>query len=107
MYISSGKKGYRAQAGYTLIGTLVSVSIIVLLLAIAVPHADQLMSSYYRSKNSQQLLLDIRRARSEALSNGVRGIVSVSDSGDSYSFGHQQLQLHLEKSITKIQKYSS
>ena len=81
----------RSMRGFTLLELLVVLFVIGLLVAIASPWLTQMKASFDRKNARQGFEVDLRRARSEALSKGVRVIISLAADGKSYTVGSDQL----------------
>ncbi|MCB0333338.1 MAG: GspH/FimT family protein [Bdellovibrionales bacterium] len=75
------------SGGFSILEMMVTVAIASLLAAAAIPQYVELQNSFERSMFIQQLDNDIRRARSEAQAQGMRGILAVSEEGTEYSIG--------------------
>ena len=85
------KNPLQSEAGYSVIEMVGVVSILSLLAVFAIPQVDVLMGSFDRQQARQQFALDIARARSEALAEGVRAVLSIDNDSESYSYGLDRL----------------
>lgn len=80
-----------SSSGFTLFEVLVALSLLAVVLAAAQPSLTELKASYDRSNASRSFEFDLRRARSEALSKGVRIIITLASNGRSYTVGQDML----------------
>jgi len=70
-----------------LVELLIVLLILTVILALAAPGVLAVINSYQRLTVQQQFRADVRRAKSEAILRGTRGILEVNPSGGEYSFG--------------------
>lgn len=77
----------RRQAGFTLLELLVAVSVFSILIAIALPVNRELTESNRRNQAVRDMRADIARAQVRSLETGSRGIFTITNSGQSYTFG--------------------
>lgn len=77
--------------GFTLLEVLVALTLFGVVLAAALPNLTEMKASFDRSNASKILEYDLRRARSEALSKGVRIIITLAADGRSYTVGEDML----------------
>ncbi len=77
--------------GFTLLETLVVILLMSLLAAFAAPAASAFNLSFYRRNAVQQVSADLRRAKTEALEQGVHSIFMTSANGSSYTLGFDYL----------------
>ncbi len=73
--------------GYTVFELVITLALIGLILAGLTPKLSQLLNSMDRNKAIQQVEFDLRRARIEAVSQGVRSIVNIQSDGKAYTVG--------------------
>ncbi|MBX7144400.1 MAG: GspH/FimT family protein [Oligoflexia bacterium] len=77
--------------GFTLLEVLVALCLLGMLTATAVPWVTKMKGSFDRRNARQGFEFDIRRARSEALSKGVRVVITVAANHKSYTIGRDVL----------------
>lgn len=75
------------EQGVTLLELIVTLSILSVLAYTAIPAFENIQNSYHRFNSRSYLIQDLRRAQAFALSEGCRGIFTVSTDRKSYSFG--------------------
>ncbi|RIK99983.1 MAG: hypothetical protein DCC75_14145 [Proteobacteria bacterium] len=81
----------RASRGVTLMELLVAMLILSVLGSIALPKLNDMKASFDRRDAKQKLEFDLRRARAEALSKGVRVVITLSSDLQSYTVGEDLL----------------
>ena len=85
----------RSMRGFTILEILVTLLALALLTAVAQPNLAEMTASFDR-KNARQILeFDLRRARSESLSKGVRVVITLAADGKSYTVGDDLLPYDL------------
>lgn len=77
--------------GFTLLEMLVTLLVLSVLAAIAQPRITAVKASFDRNNAKQVLEFDLRRARLEALSKGVRVVITLASDGKSYTVGNDLL----------------
>lgn len=80
-------KKFASEAGHTLLELLIVFVLFGVLSESAVHGVVSLQKSIQRNTARQQVEFALRRARSEALANGSRAIVTVATDGNSFSIG--------------------
>lgn len=80
--------------GVTLLELVAGLFCITLFAGMAFPHFDHFRNSFNRMNVRQTVLQDLRRAQSESMSKGCRGIFSISSDQHSYSFGCDYLDFN-------------
>jgi len=75
------------EGGFSLIEMLVVLFMVALLGASAVPQISDIGESFDRMNSRSLLLQDIKRAQAESLTEGCRGIFTITTDGSGYSFG--------------------
>lgn len=85
----------RKLHGFTLIEMMVSLIILALLALSAQPIISETKASFDRRNAKNLLEFDLRRARSEALSKGVRMVITLATNGKSYTVGSDLLPYDL------------
>lgn len=78
---------YKSENAFTLLELLVACSIFGMLVAIAVPVNSDLRESYSKNMAFNMLVNDIAKAQSITIARGNRGVITTSNSGNSYTFG--------------------
>ena len=76
-------------SGISVIEVLVTLMIFSLISLIAVPGFAELQNSFNRNNAKKQLEFHVKRARTESITKGTRGILSTTSGG--YSFGFDYL----------------
>ncbi len=79
------------ERGTSVVELLVAVTIFSVLTAIAVPSVITVRESFDRHFGKSQVEFALRRARSDSVDRGTRGILRFSKDGASYSFGFDYL----------------
>ena len=75
------------QAGASLLEMLVGIIVLGLVAVLAVPQMGVMQNSFNRFNARAQLLEDIKFAQAHSITEGCRGIFSISSSGKDYTFG--------------------
>ena len=81
----------RLEQGFSMIEMVVVLAILAIVASSALPGYGQMFASFNRQNAVNQIEFDIRRARSEALADGTRGVIAFAGGGSEYSFGIDQL----------------
>ena len=70
------------QAGFTLIELLISIVLLAILLALAVPSFQSFVKNNRVTAQTNELVSAIQLARSEALKRGTNSVICASDNGE-------------------------
>lgn len=81
----------RHSSGFTIIEVLVVMAIFGILASFTQPGLVEMKASFDRMNAKQGFEYDLRRARSEALSKGVRIVITLAADGKSYTVGQDML----------------
>lgn len=76
-----------SENGLGLTELIIGLVVFSILALIAIPTIPEVLGSLRRDQARQQLEFDLRRARTEAITEGARGIVTVAGDGASYTVG--------------------
>ena len=84
-------KKLRRIHGFTLVELLAVLTVLGVLIAVAQPWLAEMKASFDRKNARQGFEVDLRRARAQALSKGVRVIISLAPDAKSYTVGSDVL----------------
>jgi prepilin-type N-terminal cleavage/methylation domain-containing protein len=93
--VASMHFNWRRSRGFTFMELLVTLSILSLVALSALPTITATKASFDRRNAKNLLEFDLRRARSEALSKGVRIVMTLAANGKSYTVGSDLLPYDL------------
>lgn len=79
--------GATIEIGFSLMEMLVTIALISIISAFAVPMLPDLNSTFNRMNARSYLHQDLKRAQAEAITQGCRGVFSVINAGASYVYG--------------------
>lgn len=77
----------RDQAGVTLMELMVVVGLTSVLGFVALPNFSRFSGAFNRMNTRNYLLIDLKRAQSESITQGCRGIVKINSDLKGYTFG--------------------
>jgi len=80
-------RAHDLQRGFTLANLLVTISILAISTAAALPQVSRLRATFNRMNAEAYLTQDLKRAQAESITQGCRGIFIIAPDGRSYSFG--------------------
>lgn len=75
------------QSGFTLMELMTVILIMTVTMSVAVPQLLSLNASVERMNTKLMVLQDLRRAQSEAITQGCRGILKIASDSKSYTYG--------------------
>ena len=75
------------HAGFSVVDLLVTLAITALFAIIAIPQYRAVAAAFARDGAVQQIEYDIRRAKAEAVSRSVHGVIEVSTDGETCTVG--------------------
>ena len=78
---------FGGQRGFSVMELIVVMGISGILLASATMQYSDVVASFNRQNGLNALEFDLRRARSEAIASGTRGVLKLDTGGGGYSFG--------------------
>ena len=81
------KNALNNEKGLSIAELLVSMVIIALIMVTGAPSYAKLRNSIYRSMTYEQIKLDLKRAKSMALAEGARSVLSIDNGNSNYTFG--------------------
>lgn len=76
-----------SRAGFSTLDILVTLAITAAFAIAAIPQYQALSASFARDSAVKQVEYDIRRAKAEAVSRSVRGVLEVDAGGETYTVG--------------------
>lgn len=77
----------KIESGFTLLELLIILSMISIGAAITIPNLSGMSASFNRLNAKSYVVQDLKRAQAHTITQGCRGIVTISASGTSYSYG--------------------
>ena len=80
-----------SDAGFSMIETLVTLTIMMILAATAIPGYMEMNAASQRGNRLHEVEFDLRRARNEAIARGSRVVFQTSADGKSYTLGFDDL----------------
>ncbi len=87
-----------SEAGFTLLELLVVMGIMAMAYGLAVPLFSRVMPSVTLASTSEEVMLDLRRARLKAILSGKKVTFVIKDNGEGYVL----LELDFEKHTTGV-----
>lgn len=78
-------------AGFSVVEMLVTMTVFGIMVATAIPRYGLMAKSFARDSAVKQVDFGVRRAKAEAVANGVRSIVDFSADGSTYTVGIDKL----------------
>ena len=94
-------------SGITMLEVLIALALFGVLAKVAAPAIVELKASFDRNAAKQGFEYDLRRARSEALSKGVRVIITLAADGKSYAVGDDLLAYDTTNGVADIPLFNS
>lgn len=86
MKVSCCRK-FKSQSAFTVFELIVTISLSAIVAVVAIPRFSDINSSMQRMNVRNNLLLDLRRAQAESVTQGCRGIFKIAPNFRSYTFG--------------------